>query len=769
MAMAYARMYCTPKFKYTNMNHKLTFIKSVVLCVMMALCLHMHATTYTATQSGAWSTASTWSGGVAPIANVTTNDIIIINNNVTVTLDQEQTLNQAQLILTVYGTLSGTHSLTVSNGTLNGSGTIDLHNLTLGASSTSLFTGSVVVDNFYNYQSLLSLQSDLTVHDTLGLYGGVLTIAAGSTVSLDADAVLHLDGGSYTNHGNWNQAGNINLLYTGSGTVTTGEEANLSNIHNIWINLTSTGDKVNLGQDLTYYGRLSLLNGGLGLNGNNLTINGTISAYGNGWLVGDTNSIVNINGSGTADSIRLRPGDMAIGDLNINLTNGGSVVLMSDLASYGGLHLQAGTLMIGANHLNLRGPVTGTGMLSANSSSSLAVTGAGSMGTVWWDSTGSTIGTLTLTATGANGMLTIGNDMNVSGNLQLNAGKLDVRGTHLTLSGTSATSAAAGIWADTTTDLTIAGSLLTGMGMMRFDTAGNMVRDLELNTTNQSWISLASDVKVYGKLRLTHGNLNLIGMSSLHLMGTDSIAGGSDSSYVMTAGSGMVWVNLSDSSGMRRAGTLHIGSQSFYAPVRITNNAGANGGFGASAHTGIYANGNSGADISATNYGVNTSWNITTNMGSNANASIQVYWSQDMETSQFDRNNVYLSHYANGTWDTLSSMAAVSASAGMWSATRTGVTSFSPFAVFSSGPNGVRDVSATATLAAYPNPAASVLTVTIPDAARTGTLIVHDVLGHQVATYTVSQTTSRIDVSRLTPGVYYVSLDDRYTQKFVKQ
>ncbi len=752
------------------MNHKLTFIKSVVLLVLLSFGIDTYATTYTATQSGNWSNSATWSGGVAPVANVTTNDLIIISNGVTVTLDQEQMLDHAQLILWVYGTLSGAHSLDLNNGTLNGTGTINLHNLTLGAAGSSLFAGTMTVDNLYSYQSAqLSLQGNITVNDTLGLYGGATTILGATTLSLGSGAVINMAGGSITSNGNWNQAGNVNLLYSGSGTTYTSGEVHLSNIDKVWVSLPSMSDKLVLADNLTVSGQLMVQRGRLDLDGSNLTINGTINTMtGTGWLMGDSSSVLNINGNSNTDSIAFLPGNNVVGSLNINIAAGGWLTLASDLGAANGLHIQSGKLMIGSNNLVLGGAVSGSGYLSGTSGSRLTVNGTGNMGTLMWDSTGASIGGLTMNIGGNNASLTLGDDLTVN-TLTITGGTLKLNGQHLTLGGSSAISGSGALWGDTASDITLTGTTVTGMGLIKFATGGDRIRDLELRTTNSSWISLTSDLSVYGRLRLRSGNLNLAGTSNLMLMGTDSADGGSDSSYVMTSGSGKVWMNLSDSSSMSSARTWHIGTQSYYAPVRIRNNAGANGGFGASAHAGVYANGTSGTDISNTSYGVNTSWDLETNMASNANADVEAYWSQAMETSQFGRGSVYLSHYTNGAWDTYANSAAVSHSGGMWSTTRTGITSFSPFAVLSSGTTGVQDLAADAAFTAYPNPAANTLTVTVPEAAATSAITLHDVLGHQVATYPVSQTANKIDVSHLTPGVYYVSLNDKHTQKFVKQ
>ncbi|MBS1624752.1 MAG: T9SS type A sorting domain-containing protein [Bacteroidetes bacterium] len=742
-----------------------TLPRLLVTCSLMALGLYAHATSYTCIQSGNWTDGSIWQAGVAPPATLTGNDFVIINSGLTVTMDQDETLNSSQAIVTVYGTLTSWHSMDITSGTLNGNGTIILHSLRMGTGSSWVFTGTITTDNLYNLQNQLSLQGNVVVGDTIGFVAGNIGLGQGANLTLADDAVLDIGAGTYSGYQSWHQNGRINLYYTRPGISSMGIETTFVNIHDVSVNMPSATDRLDMMGDMTVTGALSLLGGQLNMNGHNITASGTIASSGTGVLMGSSASVLNVNGSGVANSVAFAAGNNSIASLNLNLTGGGALTLSSDLTCLGTLNVLSGTLMLGSSHLTLQGAITGAGYLSAASASGLIVNGTGNMGNIKWANGGSTIGDLTINIDGTNGMVSMASDMTVAGTLALTGGYLTLNGRHLTLSGTTSAGAGA-IYSDSAAYITLAGSTASGMGIIKFATGGDKVQNLEINTTNNSWATLGSPLTVSGTLMLTSGNIDLAG-NDLTVQSTGGVTGGSATSYILTSGSGSLRIHI----GAGSAGMLPIGTASYYAPLRVGNNAAAAGNFSALAHSGIYANGTSGSDVAASRQGVIVSWELESDMTTGANASVEAYWSQAMESAQFDRAKVFLSHYTGGTWDTYTAAAAISQPGSMWSTSRAGITSFSPFAVLSTGtatgPSGISDAAGGVAFSAYPNPARNVLTVTTPDA--TGTLHLHDMIGNDVGTYTVSQTTNKIDISQLASGVYVLSLNDKYSQKIVKQ
>ena len=81
-------------------------------------------------------------------------------------------------------------------------------------------------------------------------------------------------------------------------------------------------------------------------------------------------------------------------------------------------------------------------------------------------------------------------------------------------------------------------------------------------------------------------------------------------------------------------------------------------------------------------------------------------WSAAMELNSFNRNHAYISHYTSGAWDTQTASAA-GISGSVYTMSRTGITSFSPFMVADSAANMTTGVSsilaAETTILLYPN------------------------------------------------------------------
>jgi hypothetical protein len=596
--------------KHNNMKSNFPLLKSgFAMLAGLALTFSANATTFTATTSGNFSASGTWSGGTAPSTNLTTADNIIINTGVTVTLDQDVTINNATASLAVNGTLSGTHSLNIQSGSLTGSltGSLSIHDLTLGSGSSTTYLGSTTVDNMYNSETLLSLAGATTVNDTVGLLSGSAQVSTGVIFTLGSNATLNIAGGSFSaaGGGTLTLLGNVNILYSGSGSLATGVELGLSHINNVTVNLSSSSNQLSMSSDLTVPGQLSVQSGSLNMNGHNLTLNGTVATSATGSLSGSSTS---------------------------NLTLGG---------------------------------------------------GAGSMGT------------------------------------------------------------------------------------LMFTSGSNTVNNLTVNGAASGYATLATDLNVAGTLTLTSGGINLSGSSNLTLTGTDSITGGSATSYIATSGTGSLVASVAGGASLDNSRMFHVGTAAGYAPVRVTNSSSTTGNFSANAHSGIYANGTSGTDLSSTRSSVNTSWNVESDIQSGANVTLTAYWNSSMEVNTFNRSTVYLSHYTNSAWDATANVQATVMAGGMASVSRSGITSFSPFAVFSGYATGINDVAANSAFSAYPNPANNSITVTVADANTTTDAKVYDILGNQVATYPMHGTKNTIDITNLTSGVYFLSVNNA-TQKFVK-
>lgn len=105
------------------------------------------AITYTAMVSGNFSNTATW-GGLVPLS-LSVGDVILIPTGVTVTMDNNITVNNSTTLI-VDGTLisgGNSTSLTLTNSSLSGSGSILLHGMLVSLPSGFGFTGNITAQH----------------------------------------------------------------------------------------------------------------------------------------------------------------------------------------------------------------------------------------------------------------------------------------------------------------------------------------------------------------------------------------------------------------------------------------------------------------------------------------------------------------------------------------------------------------------------------------------------------------------------------------------
>ena len=191
--------------------------------------------------------------------------------------------------------------------------------------------------------------------------------------------------------------------------------------------------------------------------------------------------------------------------------------------------------------------------------------------------------------------------------------------------------------------------------------------------------------------------------------------------------------------------------------------------FTVNAQSGIFANGTTGSDLSATTNSVNTSWNVESNITTGANVTLEAYWSGSMAVNGFNNTTAYLGHYTNGAWDVSASTSVSAHAGGMYSVARTGITSFSPFAVFGTNPTAIANVAPAATFSLYPNPAKNSINLAVNTTEVDQRARIFDAIGNEVMNYPVNSSVSTLDISHLPAGVYFLNLNDKYTSRFIKQ
>ena len=159
---------------------------------------------------------------------------------------------------------------------------------------------------------------------------------------------------------------------------------------------------------------------------------------------------------------------------------------------------------------------------------------------------------------------------------------------------------------------------------------------------------------------------------------------------------------------------------------------------------------------------VNTSWNVESSITSGANVNLDMNWNTSMQVNGFDNTQAYVSHYTNGGWNTSALTAATANGGGTFSLALTGVTSFSPFAVFDKNTNvntGITDITADNTLDIYPNPAGSIVHIGVPNPSADYTVAVYNMSGQLM--FEREATSNSLDVSSLSVGLYNVAINQQ--------
>jgi hypothetical protein len=294
------------------------------------------------------------------------------------------------------------------------------------------------------------------------------------------------------------------------------------------------------------------------------------------------------------------------------------------------------------------------------------------------------------------------------------------------------------------------------MGSISF-ASGSTLNNLTLNINSAGSASLGSNLSVGGMLTLTNGTLD-IGTNNLSITGSGSIQGGSSASYVLTSSSGSLIMTLANAGA---SAMFHVGTMAHYAPVAVTNNSSSSGSFNVNAHSGVYANGTSGSDISATRSAVNTSWNVESSISSGANVNLEMYWNTSMEANGFDHTQAYVSHYVNSAWNTTTTAAATAHGSGSFSLALNGVTSFSPFAVFDRNTStGIaEETTVSNTLSIYPIPAQTLIYMSSIDPAVKYSVSIYNSSGQLVLSRV--ENNDVLDISSLSNGAYNVMVNQQ--------
>lgn len=440
------------------------------------------------------------------------------------------------------------------------------------------------------------------------------------------------------------------------------------------------------------------------------------------------------------------------------------------------LYLAGGTMTMAAGSLSLSNNATivvdgGVITLSggtANLTSTYHVMYKGATSTAGIELSGSGLTNITIN-TNSGQEVKLSNDLTVNGSLMLTMGALNLNNNNLTFTanGDLAASGSGTITSSSGSDMTINAS--GGLsGTLRFTAGGNTVDDFTLNLgSGTASVMVNGDLMISGNLNLQQGRLNM-GANKLEVDANATVSGGSANSFIITGTGGTLSLNLNTGA----VKTFHIGTNNDYAPITIKSNSGSvSTRLNIGVNADVKANGTTGASASATQPLVNATWFVASSATAGVDVDMTVMWSTNMEVNSFNRAKAYISHYMNSSWDLYASSAATM-SGSMYSMTRAGVQSFSPFAVFDENTTlSVNEIATKMSANIYPNPATDVINIAVQGSNTDMGAEIYNVSG-QLVYSAVVQSNSSINISNLPDGMYYLRLNSstaNSTHKFVKQ
>jgi hypothetical protein len=228
--------------------------------------------------------------------------------------------------LTLAGDLkmnSGSMFTSSSTSNMSLTGTASLTNGLAFTSGSAL--GDLTISLTNNGKA--KLMTALAISGHLKLMNGSFSLESGSTLTMNAASTIHVEGGSMAvNSGTFVGTAAYNVEYMG-GSNTSGTELTGSGLSNLSISLVGPSNSVKLKNSITVAGKLNLTSGKLDLNGDTLTVNGTMWQSSAAPFIGSTSSSLVLNlTSATDDTLYFDNSNQNLKRLKLNLT-GGNIVL----------------------------------------------------------------------------------------------------------------------------------------------------------------------------------------------------------------------------------------------------------------------------------------------------------------------------------------------------------------------------------------------------------------------------------------------------------
>jgi hypothetical protein len=481
-------------------------------------------------------------GSVTLGGNVTVSTVCNFSNGVLV-------LNGKTLIL------NGTLTLPASsaNGTMTGSATSIL---SIGATSITnplvLTAGGTSLNNF----TLNSLGQTLTMGSNISVAGafthtaGILALN-GKTFSLSGTVTFAL-----STKGTISGSTASNLLITTT-TITDSlfMTAGSQTLNNFTINSTLAGVRtLNLGTSLTVAGAFTQTKGIVKLNGQTLTLNGTVifpTVSTQGTITGSTTSNLLITASTITNSLFLTAGGTTLNNFTLN-SPGKTLTLGSALTVSGAFNHTNGQINLNGQTMVLGGTITfpsayANGSITGSTTPTLSITATSITNSLFMDQTtpgtSNMLKTFVFNSTGQT--LALGNDLKDSIYTHT-AGIVNLNGNTLTLTGatTFALSTKGTISGSATSNLLLSSTTITDSLFM---TAGSQtLNNFTLNSATAAvrTLILGTPLTVGGAFNQTKGIIKLNGQT-LTLNGTAAFSSASAQGTITGSATSNLSINAS--------------------------------------------------------------------------------------------------------------------------------------------------------------------------------------------------------------------------------
>jgi hypothetical protein len=181
----------------------------------------------------------------------------------------------------------------------------------------------------------------------------------------------------------------------------------------------------------------------------------------------------------------------------------------------------------------------------------------------------------------------------------------------------------------------------------------------------------------------------------------------------------------------------------------------------------VYSEGEAGESLNLTDKIVANTWFISNaDVNADVDLDLRLYWESSASLNGFDSDNCYISHYTNGVWDIHSSTMAQAGADGMFSVSREGISSLSPFKVREGINSSLNEVYNNNSIKVWPVPASNLLN--IESQSNIKDILVFDLESKlHIQEDGHDQNIKTIDLTYLLPGTYIVQVNGTIAQRII--